>query len=100
MENERDLQEAVNKDLRKLGIKFLHLEAGRGSRNRTHRSGFPDLVIFSGGGRSFFVELKWKGGRLRPDQEAFQEWAWASKYDFYVVRSWVEWELVKKENGL
>jgi hypothetical protein len=93
--NEADLQVYINKDLKKLGIKFIHLERGRRAKNN-HVKGIPDLMIFPGEGKVFFVELKWGNGKLRKEQIEFLEWCKDWGYKFYIARSIDEWELIKK----
>lgn len=94
MSYEGDLQKEINKELRDAGIKYLHIEKGRG-KNKTHRAGWPDLIIFPGKSRVFFVELKSPDKKLTDDQEIFQEWAKYHSYAFYVVQDINQWKLVK-----
>ena len=96
---EASLQAAINKDLRQLGIRYKHDEAGSG-RNRTHRGGFPDLCIFPGSGKVIFVEIKNGNKKLRPEQAEFRLWAMQNSYTFWLVRSWAEWEMIKNIEGL
>jgi len=63
-------QRQCNEYLRKRNVQFLHIEKGRG-KNTTHRKGVPDLLVFPGDGRVFFIELKAPGGKLRPEQVEF-----------------------------
>lgn len=97
--NENEFQQAVNNDLKQLHIKFKHDEAGR-SGNKTHRKGWPDLTVYPGHNRAFFVELKMPNKDLRPDQKEFRDWCVTTGYHFYVIYSWTDWELVKKMEGL
>ena len=96
---ESKLQSAINQDLRELKINFHHVEKGRG-RNQTHRKGFPDLAIFPGDGRVFFVEIKSADGRLKPAQVLFKAWCKDFKYKFYVVSDLKTWKYIKKLEGL
>lgn len=68
---ESSLQRLCNEYLRRRGVEYDHIEKGRGT-NRTHRRGKPDLTIYPGDGKAFFIELKAceKQG-LRPEQEEF-----------------------------
>ena len=95
---EQDFQIEVNKDLKKLGIKFMHHEKGRG-KNKTHRGGIPDLLIFPGCGKIIFIELKVKNGKLKDSQIEFRLWSIKNNYIHYVVYDWQQWELVKKAEG-
>jgi hypothetical protein len=67
---EADLQRECNEYLRKRDVQFLHIEKGRG-RNTTHRKGVPDLLVFPGDSRIYFIELKKPGGKLSPEQTEF-----------------------------
>ena len=97
---EKDLQVAINKDLKKSGIKFYHFEKGRYHNNKTHRAGIPDLTVFKGCGEVFFVELKTETGKIKPEQIEFIDWCTENNYRIYVVRNIEQWELVKKIEGL
>lgn len=100
IKSEKDLQAYINKDLRKIGIKFIHLEKGAYNKGRTHRAGFPDLAIFKGNGLVFFVELKYKTTKLRDEQIEFLDWSMKNGYQMYVVKSIPEWEMIKQINGM
>lgn len=93
--SEYELQKAINADLKKLGIRFKHDEKGRG-KNRTHRGGWPDLIIFPGKSRVFFLELKSDSGQLKPSQEEFIEWGKENGYPCYVARNWEQWKFIKE----
>jgi hypothetical protein len=95
MNPETKLQTEINEDLRKLGIKFLHIEKGRG-KNKTHRKGWPDLLIFPGD-KVYFVELKVDNNTLSKDQILFQKWAFEMGYSLIVVRSMADWSIWKLE---
>lgn len=96
---EAELQREINKELKDRGIKFLHLEKGRG-KNKTHRAGFPDLMIFPSDSEVFFVELKTKKGVLSNDQIEFQSWCVLHNYFYSVIRSIETWNVYKKVMGL
>lgn len=94
---EKDLQAKVNNDLRKLNIKFWHCEKGNYHKGKTHRAGWPDLIIFPGKGNAFFIELKTPIGKLTQKQIDFKMWCMDMKYNFYIVKSWQEWLIVKEK---
>lgn len=50
-------------------------------------AGVPDLQIVGVGGKSYFMEVKAKSGRLQPSQKMFMGKLEALEADFAVVRS-------------
>jgi len=94
---EHDLQRQCNEFLRKRGIRYLHIEKGRG-RNMTHRKGWPDLLVFPGFGKVIFVELKKPGGTLKPEQTAFRDEVREYGYQYSVCYSTEEF--IKVVEGL
>jgi hypothetical protein len=94
--SEKELQKKITNDLSDNGIKYLHIEKGRYNNSKQHRSGIPDLIIFPGNGSTFFIELKSPTGKLKKEQQLFQQWALQINYKFYVIRTLVEWSYIKK----
>ena len=97
---ETQLQVKINADLKKKGIKFRHIEKGRYHKQKTHRAGWPDLMILPGYGQVFFVELKSPGKILTLEQTEFRTWANEMGYHFYVVDTLCHWEVVKRLEGV
>jgi hypothetical protein len=101
---EKDLQTYVNKDLKKLGWGYYHREKGARHKSRSRNSfkykeekaAWPDLLIYPGDGTAFFVELKDTNGQPSEEQLTFIQWAKSMNYRCYVVRSVIDWEIVKK----
>ena len=93
---ERELQEKINADLRKRGIKFIHLAKGRTFKQTSRTGGIPDLLIFPKNGLVLFVELKTEKGKLKPQQIEWQLWAKEKNYYFSVIRNYEQWELFTK----
>jgi hypothetical protein len=66
---EAQIQRECNEYLRKRCILFLHLEAGRGARGKTHRASWPDLLIWHKG-YCFGFELKVEGKSPTEEQRS------------------------------
>lgn len=82
---EFNIQCMVADDLEKFGARgwiYTHIPSGGLRDIRTAArlkrmgvvKGFPDLVLWDSDGRSYFLELKRKGGRLSEHQKAIQAW--------------------------
>ena len=85
-EKESYLQSECNKLLRKHGILYYHAEAGRNPGMAMRRnSGYPDLFIFHEG-KTIFIELKSKNGKLRPNQVEKIEQLKNAGYICYVAK--------------
>lgn len=67
---ERELRKEVIKALRKKGCKVTRIENGITGKNNT---GIPDLLIWHPLYGMYWCELKAKGEKLKPHQEAFRE---------------------------
>ena len=63
-------QKQCNDLLRKLGIPFIHLEKGASNKARTHRANIPDILFWKMG-KAYAFELKAKGKKIKPDQQAY-----------------------------
>lgn len=102
--NETELQEAVNEDIRKIGWPFFHRKSGRGGKYVTANTftinglkmKWPDLIIYPGKTRAVFIELKDKYKKPSVEQQNFLDYAKGMGYPVYVVKSWEQWELVRK----
>jgi len=80
---ERTLQSKSQKFLDEHGYFYFH-DRSRGDNQR----GLPDLVVALPGGRTAWIELKTKTGRLRPDQIQSQLKLMSCGHVFRVVRSY------------
>lgn len=95
IKKESDLQKYISSDLKKKGIKFLHLESYRGHKHNKGKAGWPDLMIFPKYNKVYFIELKMQNKQLSEDQILFYKWAMEMKYLFVVIRSVLEWNIFK-----
>jgi hypothetical protein len=82
---ERELRNAVIKELRRHGIKVIRVENSITGKNNT---GVADLIVFNlHKGLFAFVELKAEQGRLTGRQPEFQEACRICGINYWVVRS-------------
>jgi hypothetical protein len=79
---ESELQERIEKWCKENGFPFFHDR----SRNK-NEPGFPDLVIALRDGRTLWIELKSKDGRLKKDQEKWRLQLMALGHEHHVIRS-------------
>ena len=63
---ESELQRTTDAYLTAKGYPFLHIRKAKGNRK-----GWPDLTILLPNGKTLYVELKVKGGRLTKEQKKF-----------------------------
>jgi hypothetical protein len=84
--NEKQMHSVVSGWLKVNGYHYVHSSFGRKS---TNAAGTPDFTILFGG-RGCFLELKDKGGKLMPDQEAFYNACMLTETPMYVCYSSVE----------
>ena len=90
---ERVLQDRIEAWCRQEGY-YWHHDRSR----KVNRPGHPDLVIGLRGGRTLWIELKARGGRLRPEQEMVGKLLCACGHEWHVVRSWKRFmEIVEGE---
>lgn len=80
---ERDLQDRVEDWCADNGYPFFH-DRSRGK----NVPGFPDLVIALRSGRTLWLELKSKSGRLSAEQKLFRLKLLALGHEWYEVRSY------------
>jgi hypothetical protein len=72
---------------------FTHIASGelrdKATAGRLKRMGvkpgWPDFILISPEGRSHFLELKRRGGRLTPEQAAFADWCEATPREVTVA---------------
>jgi len=98
--NETVFQETANRYLDMKGIRKEHDEKGGYHKNKTHRKGKPDLSIFPGGGKVFFVELKMPGKKLSPDQEKYKAWCIKDDYHFHTCHTWEDFIIAMEKEGI
>ena len=84
---ESELHQKIESELKRRRWLFIH---SRTDRATTTAKGVPDFVIFPGQGKTIFVEVKTKTGKLRPEQRAWQYCAEILVYEFRIVRSFEE----------
>lgn len=83
---ESTLQTDCNNHLRLLKIKFIHHEKGRG-KNKTHRGGIPDLIIFMPKGVTLSIELKRNSKEKMKDRQ--KAWfRYLNENDYKVFCCW------------
>ena len=82
---ESELQKKCTEYLDKLGIPWYHIPNGQWKMRNQNRADWPDLFIFLDGGRTIFVELKTKVGKLSEGQIEKLEVLRARNYDCYVI---------------
>ena len=63
---EKELQAIVEQYLEAKGYPYLHIRKAKGNRK-----GWPDLTVLCPDGKTLYVELKVKGGRLAKEQKKF-----------------------------
>ncbi|MCE5335578.1 MAG: VRR-NUC domain-containing protein [Desulfobacteraceae bacterium] len=79
---ESSLQERIEKWCRENGFPFFH-DRSRG----WNEPGFPDLVIALRCGKTLWIELKSKDGRLKSEQEKWRLQLMALGHEHFVIRS-------------
>ena len=96
-DNETQFQKACSEYLDIKDIDYFHDEKGRG-KGRRHRGGIPDLIIYPGNGKIFFIELKMPNKKLKPEQQLFKERCFKKNNHFYMCDNW-EWfvDIIEKE---
>ncbi len=89
---EDDIQKQANADLRSVGIPYLHLPK-RVAKLMPEHKGFPDLVVFPGGGVAMFYELKnGDDEKLNAKQLKFRDKAQQMNYPHFIIRSMDQWQ--------
>lgn len=86
MQTEMELQRQVCDELDRRGIWWRHVPRGAG-RRRKQLNDIPDLICI-GHGVTFYIELKRKGGKLRPGQEKFVEMCRQQEIPHAVIDRW------------
>lgn len=91
---EAELHNQIELDIRARRWLYIH---SRTDRATTTAKGVPDFVVFSGGGKVLFIEVKTKTGKLSPEQRAWQYCSEALDYQFHIVRSMADWLKIAAE---
>jgi hypothetical protein len=94
MSAESDLQKKCNAELRRRGIRFLHL-----SHRAREGKGWPDLV-FALNGHPVAVELKDARGKLSQDQVDTLDGMTANGWHCHVVREFADFLAVIAGRGV
>ncbi len=81
-EPERALQAVIETWCEQSGFPFFH-DRSRGK----NEPGFPDLVIALLGGRTLWIELKSKGGKMRKEQEQWRLRLMHLGHEHHVIRN-------------
>ena len=81
---ESSLHEQIITECKRRGWIYLH--GAMGSRTR-RVVGEPDFVLMLDGGRTLYIEVKSKVGKLRPEQAAIAHQAAGLGHTIHVVRS-------------
>ncbi len=93
-EPESSLQRAIEIWCEESGLPYFH-DRSRGK----NAAGFPDLVIALRSGRTLWLELKSRDGRLRKEQEKWRLQLMALGHEHHVVRSFKQFLVIfRKEN--
>lgn len=79
---ERDLQAKIEEYCKEHGYPFFHDRS-----RKCNVPGFPDLVIALPGGRTLWIELKSKSGRLDSEQKRFRLMLLALGHEWHMCRS-------------
>lgn len=79
---ESRLQAKIEKHLDGLGYYYFHDRS-----RKVNKPGHPDLIIACPGGRTLWLELKARGGKLSDDQQVVQMKLMYLKHEFYEIRS-------------
>jgi hypothetical protein len=98
LKNENDLQVLCNAYLRERDIMFYHKAKGR-NISKSQSAGLPDLLIWNKG-KSIFIELKDKDGKLSEKQVEWQEFAERSCIPFFVCRTFFEFLQALLKGGI
>jgi len=79
---ESDLQDRIETWCRDNGFPFFHDRS-----RKCNEPGFPDLVIALRGGRTLWIELKSRNGKMRKEQEAWRLKLLHLSHEHHVIRS-------------
>jgi hypothetical protein len=79
---EHNLQDRIEGYCRDHAIPFFHDRS-----RRMNTPGFPDLIIALPGGKTLWLELKSKTGRLDPDQKKWRLMLLRLNHEWYQVKS-------------
>lgn len=93
---ENDLQKQCEKYIESLGWSYIHL-GHRGKQRYGYSKnniGYPDLIIFPGKERVFFVELKNGDKALRKSQAEKIEKLKKKQYKCYVASNYLEFIMI------
>ena len=80
---ERDLHEQTTAELRRRKLYFVH---SRMDKPATNQIGVPDYIVAMPGGKTMWLELKSKTGKLSPEQQAAKHMLEMSGHRHEVVR--------------
>ena len=84
IEPERKLHEAILEECRRRGWYVVH---SRMDQPTTTAAGVPDFIIAAEAGRTLWIEVKTKRGKLTTQQEATGVWLRTLGHKHYVVRT-------------
>lgn len=84
---EADLHRQIEDNVKTRRWLMIH---SRTDKATTTAKGIPDFVLFPGGGKVVFIEVKVGKNKLSPEQRAWEYCAEVLGYRFFVVRSFAE----------
>lgn len=91
-EPEHRLQSRIERYLTERGFYWFHDRS-----RRENKPGHPDLVVAAHGGRTLWLELKSKTGRLSKEQEQVRIMLMALGHEFHEIRSYRQFLLTIQE---
>ena len=84
---ESDLHDEILAECRRRGWAVVH---SRMDKRATLTPGAPDFIIGADGGRTFWIEVKRPGGKLRPAQRDFAYLLSKNQHEPFLVTTWEE----------